>query len=69
MDGIQHASGPPARWEAGPATPYEVVGPGLQEDMLAADPFSQFSRWLEDATSYPIEQPNAMVLATVSVSG
>ena len=37
--------------------------------MLAADPFSQFSRWLEDAASRPIEQPDAMVLATVSGSG
>ncbi|HEY2487929.1 MAG TPA: pyridoxamine 5'-phosphate oxidase [Streptosporangiaceae bacterium] len=37
--------------------------------MLAADPFSQFSRWLEDAASHPIEQPDAMVLATVSGSG
>lgn len=69
MDATQHACGPPGRWQAGPATPYEVEGTGLREDMLAADPFSQFSRWLEDATSHPIEQPNAMVLATVSGAG
>ena len=48
MDATQHASGPPGRWQAGPAPPYEVEGPGLQEGMLAADPFSQFSRWLAD---------------------
>ncbi len=45
----QHASGPPGRWQAGPPRP---PGRGSRsEDMLAADPFAQFSRWLADAAS------------------
>ena len=69
VDAAQHASGPPGRWQAGPATPYEVQGPPLEKEMLAADPFSQFARWLADAASGGVPQPNAMVLATVSDSG
>jgi pyridoxamine 5'-phosphate oxidase len=37
--------------------------------MVAADPFTQFSRWLADATDAGVPQPNAMVLATVSAAG
>ena len=69
MDAAQHTSGPPGRWRAGPAAPYEASGPGLWEDMVAADPFTQFSRWLADATDAGVPQPNAMVLATVSAAG
>jgi pyridoxamine 5'-phosphate oxidase len=60
---------PTARWQAGPATPYEMAGPGLVEDAVAADPFMQFSRWLADATAAGVPQPEAMVLATVSGAG
>ena len=69
MNAEQHTPGPPGRWQAGPATPYEVHGPGLAEAMLAADPFVQFSRWFADATAAGLPQPNAMVLATVSAAG
>jgi pyridoxamine 5'-phosphate oxidase len=69
VDAAQHTSGTPGRWQAGPAAPYEVSGPGLWEDMVAADPFTQFSRWLADATDAGVPQPNAMVLATVSAAG
>jgi pyridoxamine 5'-phosphate oxidase len=44
-------------------------GTGLEQDMLAADPLDQFSRWLADAERAGLPQPNAMVLATVSGSG
>jgi pyridoxamine 5'-phosphate oxidase len=60
---------PTAQWQAGPATPYEMAGPGLVEDAVAADPFMQFSRWLADATAAGVPQPEAMVLATVSGAG
>jgi pyridoxamine 5'-phosphate oxidase len=42
---------------------------GLDEGMLDADPFVQFSRWLADAEAAGLPQPNAMVLATVSEAG
>jgi pyridoxamine 5'-phosphate oxidase len=41
----------------------------LSEDILAADPVSQFSRWLADADAAGLPQPNAMVLATTSEAG
>ncbi|HLI37682.1 MAG TPA: pyridoxamine 5'-phosphate oxidase [Streptosporangiaceae bacterium] len=41
----------------------------LSEDMLAADPIEQFSRWLEDAAAAGLPEPNAMVLATTSAEG
>jgi pyridoxamine 5'-phosphate oxidase len=69
VDAAQDTSGPPGRWQAGPAAPYEVDGAGLLEDMVASDPFVQFSRWLADATDAGLPQPNAMVLATVSAAG
>ena len=43
--------------------------PGLDEDMVAADPLAQFSRWLADATAAGLPEPNAMVLSTVSAAG
>ena len=42
---------------------------GLDEATLAADPFGQFSRWLDDAAAAGLPEPNAMVLATVSPAG
>lgn len=39
---------------------------GLNREDLAADPFSQFSLWIEQAISSQIPDPTAMVLATVS---
>jgi pyridoxamine 5'-phosphate oxidase len=38
----------------------------LSEDMLAADPVEQFSRWFAEAKQAGLPEPNAMVLATVS---
>ena len=39
---------------------------GLDEHSLAADPVTQFSRWLADATAAGLPEPTAMVLATAS---
>ena len=41
----------------------------LTEDMLAADPFSQFTAWFAEASAGTILEPNAMVLSTVAASG
>lgn len=37
--------------------------------MLAADPMTQFARWLADAEAAGLAEPNAMVLSTVSAEG
>jgi pyridoxamine 5'-phosphate oxidase len=42
----------------------------LNEADLAPDPFQQFARWFQEALDCPaIAEPNAMVLATVSLEG
>ncbi len=38
----------------------------LDEKNVAADPFSQFARWFEEAQSGQILEPNAMTLATAN---
>src|SRR6201985_2965056 len=38
----------------------------LSEDMLAASPAAQFSRWVDEAKAAGLPEPNAMVLATTS---
>ena len=43
--------------------------PPLEREDLAADPFQQLERWLNDALALPLEEPNAMVLATVDAAG
>ncbi len=42
---------------------------GLDEQSAAADPVEQFARWLQDAVSAGLPEPNAMVLATASPGG
>jgi pyridoxamine 5'-phosphate oxidase len=41
----------------------------LVEADLAADPLTQFQRWLADAVAEGLIEPNAMVLTTVSADG
>eukprot|EP00850_Spirogloea_muscicola_P010451 SM000061S19278 [mRNA] locus=s61:502661:506248:+ [translate_table: standard] len=41
----------------------------LLEEQADPDPFKQFGRWFEDATSSNIKEPNGMTLATVSDTG
>jgi len=42
---------------------------GLAEKDLAKDPFRQFDRWFEEAGAAKLNEPNAMVLSTVSRDG
>jgi pyridoxamine 5'-phosphate oxidase len=41
----------------------------LNEEMLAADPLTQFTNWFNDALSAHILEPNAMVVSTVDNHG
>lgn len=41
----------------------------LTEDMLAAEPLTQFTRWFADAQAAQILEPNAMVVSTVNDQG
>ena len=69
MTAAHDPAGPPGRWQAGPAVPYEAQGPGLREDLVAASPLAQFAAWFADAADAGLPQPNAVVLATVSPAG
>lgn len=42
---------------------------GLHESDLDADPVTMFRRWLVDATTAGLHEPNAMVVSTVSAGG
>jgi pyridoxamine 5'-phosphate oxidase len=42
---------------------------GLHEDDLEAEPTAMFRRWLDDAVTARLPEPNAMVLSTVSDDG
>lgn len=42
---------------------------GLEKKDLAADPFQQFERWLNDALAAQLLEPNAMTLATAGADG
>lgn len=41
----------------------------LSERDVSADPFDQFSRWLDEAIAADVPEPNAMSLATVDANG
>ena len=47
----------------------EYARGGLDESDLAADPLSMFRRWLTEAATAGLHEPNAMVVATVSDDG
>ena len=47
----------------------EYTAGGLTRDMLDACPLRQFERWLEQAVLAGVEDPTAMVLATVDAQG
>jgi pyridoxamine 5'-phosphate oxidase len=42
---------------------------GISRKDLLAEPVAQFSRWFDDARNAGIQDPNAMILATVDASG
>lgn len=45
------------------------AGAGLSESDLAADWFTQFQRWFDDAVTSGMTEPNAMVVSTASRAG
>ena len=47
----------------------EYAAGGLAEQALEADPVSMFRRWLHDAVTAGLHEPNALVLSTVSSDG
>ena len=47
----------------------EYTAGGLSRDMLAPEPLGQFESWLEQAVKAGLEDPTAMVLATVDERG
>lgn len=47
----------------------EYASEGLDSDAVDADPFVQFSTWLEAAVAAALPDPNAMVLSTVGDEG
>jgi pyridoxamine 5'-phosphate oxidase len=47
----------------------EYTAGGLSRDMLNPDPLHQFEHWLEQAVRAGLEDPTAMVLATVDEQG
>jgi pyridoxamine 5'-phosphate oxidase len=42
---------------------------GLSKADLVADPLEQFTRWFDEACKAPLQEPNAMTLATVDAAG
>ena len=47
----------------------EYTAGGLTREMLAASPLQQFERWLEQSVQAGLEDPTAMVLATIDDQG
>ncbi len=47
----------------------EYADGGLVESDLAADPFTMFQQWYDEAVAAQVYEPNAMVVATVSAEG
>lgn len=47
----------------------EYTAGGLTREMLAASPLQQFERWLEQSVQARLEDPTAMVLATIDDQG
>ena len=48
---------------------HEYADRGLDEPDLADDPVTMFGRWFDDAVDAGIDEPNAMVVSTVSADG
>jgi len=47
----------------------EYASPALTREMLAPDPFNQFTVWFSEACAAGLTEPNAMTLATVDAAG
>lgn len=48
---------------------HEYAARGLDEAELDPDPMVMFTRWFDDALAAGLEEPNAMVVATVDADG
>src|SRR5580658_6706012 len=51
------------------ATQRDSDSSGLSEGSMAADPMTQFARWMSDAQALVRPEPTAMVLATTAADG
>jgi len=74
MDTTQRDHGVAGRIPENPKIPDSLHAgadglPALSEETLAADPMTQFARWMADAEARGLPEPTAMVLATVSAEG
>lgn len=47
----------------------EYHGEGIDSGNFSEDPIIQFERWMEDAISHNVKEPNALHLATADASG
>src|SRR6516162_7419490 len=47
-------------------TPSTPVRRGLSEHLIAAEPMTQFARWMADALASDMPEPTAMVLSTIT---
>jgi len=47
----------------------EYMGESLDEADVAAEPFTQFQRWFDEALRTELPMPNAMTLATATTNG
>ena len=47
----------------------EYTAGGLSRDMLCPDPLAQFEHWLQQSVQAGLEDPTAMVLATIDEAG
>ena len=56
----------PGTWSRGRDDPDLAT---LSEDMMAADPMTQFALWMSQAQAQGLPEPTAMVLATTSEQG
>src|SRR5205807_7378165 len=52
-----------------PPMPAGSVPRGLSEHQMAAEPMTQFARWMADALASGLPEPTAMVLSTVTPQG
>ncbi|HWB58728.1 MAG TPA: pyridoxamine 5'-phosphate oxidase [Chthoniobacteraceae bacterium] len=66
MDSESSAPTPPTDLHA---LRHEYITAGLSKSDLAPDPFAQFSKWMEQAITAQIPDPNAMTLATIAPDG
>ena len=55
--------------QTGTPVPPGPVPRGLSEQLIAAEPMTQFARWMADALASGMPEPTAMVLSTITEQG